>query len=230
VCERCIRSVEPLEADCFCVSCRTPFVNSFPLDFEGRCALCRSGLRAFDAAYSFGAYGGVLRELIHLLKYERVRPLSRPLSRYLLRALPREHAFDAIVPVPLHWRRRWDRGFNQAELLAAGLSASTGLPLRNALRRLRPTAAQAGLSNAGRRRNVTQAFGCNRPQAVTGKRVLLVDDVMTTGATATACARALKNAGAVYVAVLTVARADRRLGTRGAVPFEIPVGGNVRNA
>ena len=200
---------EPLSAEFFCASCRTPFQNAFPLDANGRCALCRSGLRGFDAAYSFGAYEGVLRELIHLYKYGRVRTLARPLSGLLAQALPRDEAFDAAVPVPLYWRRRLQRGFNQAELLARDLSRRTGIPVVRALGRLRPTPAQAGLSNSARRQNVSQAF---RARSVRGKRILLIDDVMTTGATAASCAVALKQAGARRVALLTVARVDRRMG------------------
>jgi len=158
-----------------------------------------------------------------------MQPLARPLGAYLLRSLPRDEAFDAIVPVPLHWWRRWNRGFNQSELLARALSRSTGIPVRDALRRTRPTASQAGLSNTARRRNMVQAFRCRREIAVRGKRILLVDDVMTTGSTATACARALKGAGATRVAVLTVARADRRMAVRGAGVSDFK-GGNVRNA
>ena len=225
---------EPLRAEFFCISCRTPFANEFPLDLEGRCGLCRSGLRGFDAAYSFGAYDGHLREMIHLLKYRRMRELASPLGKFLLDALPRDEAFDAIVPVPLHWRREWDRGFNQADLLARVLAKSAGLPcrhaLRRALRRAKSTAAQAGLSNSGRRRNVAQAFRCHRPRSVQGKRILLIDDVMTTGSTAAACALALKRAGAKRVALLTVARADRRLSVRRRAMAISMVGGSVRNA
>jgi competence protein ComFC len=199
---------EPLSAEFFCTSCRTPFQNSFPLDAEGRCALCRSGLRGFDAAYSYGAYEGVLRELIHLYKYGKVRTLARPLSGLLLQALPRDEAFDATVPVPLYWRRRMQRGFNQAELLARGLARSTGIPVVKALGRVRPTPTQAGLSNSARRQNMARAF---RSRSVQGKRILLIDDVMTTGATAASCALALKQAGARRVALLTVARVDRRM-------------------
>jgi predicted amidophosphoribosyltransferase len=138
----------------------------FPLDAEGRCALCRFGLRGFDAAYCFGSYEGVLRELIHLYKYGRVKTLARPLGALLAAALPREERFDAVTPVPLHWRRQWQRGFNQSELLARTIARRCGIPVIRALRRVRPTVAQAGLSNTGRRQNVAAAFRPRRGAAV----------------------------------------------------------------
>jgi len=211
VCRACLRVPAPLVADYFCVSCRTPFLNRFPLDFSGRCALCRAGFRGFDAAYCFGAYDGVLRDLIHLLKYSRIRTLAGPLAEYLIAAYPREERFDAIVPMPLHWRRYWRRGFNQSALLARQLGRRCGIPVLGAVRRSRATPPQAGLANAKRRVNVMGAFAPARGRSVKGLRILLVDDVMTTGATASSCAGALKRAGASYVAVLTLARADRRL-------------------
>lgn len=212
MCRSCLKAPEPFSADYFCISCRTPFQNGFPLDSEGRCALCRSGLRGFDAAYCYGSYEEVLRELIHVFKYGKTPTLSAPLTDFLAAALPRDERFDAIVPVPLHWWRRWRRGFNQSELLARGLAKRTGLPVIDALRRVRATAVQASLSNRGRRRNVTGAFAARRAAArLTGKRVLLIDDVMTTGSTAAACAQVLKRAGVERVALLTVARVDRRL-------------------
>jgi len=210
VCLECLKAPEPLSAEFFCVSCRTPFQNAFPLDAEGRCALCRYGLRGFDAAYCFGSYEGVLRELIHLYKYGRIKTLARPLGALLAAALPRDERFDAVTPVPLHWRRQWQRGFNQSELLARAIARRCGIPVIHALKRVRPTLAQAGLSNTGRRQNVAAAFHPRRE--VPGKRILLVDDVMTTGSTAAACALALKRAGAAKVALLTVARVDRRMG------------------
>ena len=200
-----------MSAEFFCVSCRTPFQNAFPLDAEGRCALCRSGLRGFDAAYCFGAYEGVLRELIHLLKYGRIQTLAGPLGDLMAAALPRDQAFDAVVPVPLHWRRQWKRGFNQSELLARSISRRTAAPMVRALCRRHATQTQAGLSNTNRRRNVASAFQCKRPASVAGKKILLIDDVMTTGSTAAACAAALKRAGARKVVLLTVARVDRRI-------------------
>jgi ComF family protein len=217
VCRECLKAPEPLSAEFFCVSCRTPFQNAFPLDAEGRCALCRYGLRGFDAAYCFGSYEGVLRELIHLYKYGRVKTLAGPLGAMLASALPRDERFDAVTPVPLHWRRQWQRGFNQSELLARVIARSCGIPVIHVLKRVRPTVAQAGLSNTGRRRNVAAAFRPRRAPwaaAVEGKRVLLIDDVMTTGSTAASCALALKRAGAAKVVLLTVARVDRRTSAR----------------
>jgi len=230
VCRNCLAEPQPFEAEFFCVSCRTPFLNAFPLDFEGRCALCRSGLRGFDAAYCFGSYEGVLRELIHLFKYGRIKTLARPLGDLLSSALPRDERFDAITPVPLHWRRQWQRGFNQSDLLARDLSSRCGFPVLPALRRVSATAAQAGLSNTARRRNVAAAFrsrgGARWTRRLQGKRILLIDDVMTTGSTAAACALALTRAGVARVALLTVARVDRRMDApRAAAAGHSNVGG-----
>lgn len=212
VCSDCMEPPEPFAADFFCVCCRMPFINGAPLDAEGRCPLCRRGARGFDAVYCFGAYEGRLRELIHLLKYRRMAPLSDPLGSLLVSAIPRDAVFDTVVPVPLHWRRRWDRGFNQSALLAEPVARRYGLRVIIALRRRRSTASQAGLTSSRRRANVAGAFEVRRKQAVEGRRILLVDDVLTTGATASACGMALKRAGAQSVTVLTLARVDRRIG------------------
>ncbi len=185
-----------------------PFINRFPLDESGRCALCRLGVSGFDEVFTYGSYEGSLRKLIHVFKYERVQPLSKPFGRLLAQALPRERTFDVIVPMPLHWRRRWSRGFNQSALLAREISRRWNVPVKNAVRRWRATAPQAGLTNAKRRANVRGVF---KPKIrLDGMRVLLVDDVLTTGATAAACARALKRAGASRVSLLALARTDRR--------------------
>ena len=211
VCARCLKAPEPIAAEYFCATCRTPFQNAFPLDESGRCRMCRSGARGFDMAYCYGAYDGPLRELIHLLKYGGMKPLARTLADHLASALPRDQQFDVAVAMPLHWRRRWQRGFNQSELLARPIARRRGIPMVKAVRRTRATAAQAGLSNARRRENVSGAFRVGRPQRVAGRRVLLIDDVMTTGATASACALALKRGGARSVTLLALARVDRRL-------------------
>jgi ComF family protein len=138
--------------------------------------------------------------------------LAAPLGRYLTKALPVDGPlFDLVVPMPLHWFRRWRRGFNQSELLAREVSRRLGLPMAaGVLARRRHAPPQSGLSSAARRRNVAGLFSVKDRLEVEGRRVLLVDDVLTTGATAQSAARALKSAGAAQVVVLTLARADRR--------------------
>jgi ComF family protein len=187
-----------------------PFVNRFPLDETGRCALCRLGLRGFDAVYSYGSYEGTLRELVHLFKYGGVRPLARTFGQLMGQALPRDAGFDVIVPMPLHWFKQWQRGFNQADLLAREIGKKWNVPVRSVIRRKKSTRPQAGLTNAKRRANMSGAFQIARGKPLQGMRVLLVDDVVTTGATASACARVLKRAGAAHVALLALARTDRR--------------------
>lgn len=142
-----------------------------------------------------------------------MKPLGDWLAKLLCRALPEEdgETFDLVVPVPLHWRRRWQRGFNQSALLARFVAHKNGLPVLQPIRRIRATATQAGLTHSNRRKNVTGAFRVSKPGRVRGKKILLIDDVMTTGATGAACASALKRAGATSVTLLTLARVDRRL-------------------
>ncbi len=210
VCPACLEPPEAPEAEFVCAVCGTPFRNAFPLDERGRCRLCRTGANAFDAVYAAGFYEGRLRDLIHLFKYGGVETLAGPLGRMAMLAYPRRARVDLVVPMPMHWWRRWRRGFNQAELLAGEVGRRAGLPVRTVVRRSRRTSPQAGLSRKARRANVRGAFRIRAPEAVRGKRVLLVDDVLTTGSTADACARALKDAGAAWVGVLVLARVDRR--------------------
>jgi ComF family protein len=210
VCGACLSKPERLTAEFYCVTCRAPFLNRAPLDADGRCALCRLGLNGFDQVFSFGAYEGELRKLVHLFKFGGIEPLSGPLGRLLRKSIPTDEAFDAVVPMPLHWRRRWQRGFNQSELLAREIARRWNVPVLRAVRRTRPTQPQAGLTSAQRRKNVQGAFAPKRNVTLKGMRILLVDDVLTTGATASACARALKRAGALQVSLATIARRDRR--------------------
>ena len=151
-----------------------------------------------------------MRELIHLYKYAGMKPLAKPLGEYLSLSLPLDEAFDVVVPMPLHWRRRFERGFNQATLLAAQVARRRGIPVLHAVRRVRATTTQTGLTNAKRRDNVRGAFRLARGRSLKGLRILLVDDVMTTGATGSACGSVLKRAGAKSVTLLTLARVDRR--------------------
>lgn len=180
------------------------------MDREGVCRLCRSGLAGFDRAYAYGFYEGPLRKLIHHFKYAGVDSLAEPLGAMLVRALPPELAVDVIVPVPLHWRRRVWRGYNQCELLARPLERRLQVPVVSALGKRRHTETQATLTPAKRRSNLTGAFVLEAEEEIRDKRVLLVDDVFTTGATVMACSALLRRGGARSVTVLTLARVDRR--------------------
>lgn len=210
VCPRCLDNVQALQVEDCCERCGAPLSPEASQDGSAVCRLCRTGRRGFDASFAFGAYTGELRQLIHVFKYEGVAALARPLAACMLRGLPRHLGFDAVTAVPMHWWKRYRRGFNQASLLARAVSEATSLPVIRPLQRLRSAGVQAGLGSAERRRNATASFGLRPGTQLQGKRILLVDDVFTTGATATACARLLRQAGAGYVAVLTIARVDRR--------------------
>jgi len=203
-----------MAAEYFCSACRTPFANEYPILPDGVCDACRSGLRGFNFAYCYGFFDGALKDLIHLYKYGRVETLAPRLAELMLSALPLDTAYDIVVPVPIHWRRRWERGFNQAAHLARQVAARRGVRFANVLTRKRWTGSQTALSDADRRGNVAGAFGVRA--GVAGLRILLIDDVMTTGATAGACAKVLKRAGAKSITLLTLARVDRRLAASSA--------------
>jgi ComF family protein len=128
----------------------------------------------------------------------------------MMRAVPRYLSFDLVVPMPMHWYRRWQRGFNQAELLARPIARSYGLRTSRHLRRVRLGKRQVGLTAAARHRNLTGAFEVRRPGHVEGKRILLVDDVLTTGSSLAAAAAVLKASGAEHISVVTAARTLRR--------------------
>jgi len=196
-------------------------VDASSLDDAGRCAVCRECARGFDAAYSYGAYDSRLRELIHLFKYRRMIALARPLGRMIASALPLDEVVDMVVPVPMHWTRRWSRGFNQAERLARKVARARRVPVVAGLARVKRTPPQAGLTHTERQRNMESVFVARHTKRLAGRRVLLIDDVFTTGATAGACAIALKEAGARSVVLLTLARVDRR---RTDIPNENPTG------
>ncbi|MCZ6904951.1 MAG: ComF family protein [Acidobacteria bacterium] len=195
-----------------CAECGRPFPSSVPLLTDTPlCGLCRQGVFHFERARYFGLYEGSLRQMVLLLKFGRQEQLGYRLGRLLgdaYRFHEEVQQCRLVVPVPLHRARKRERGFNQAEALAAGVARSLGLSLNSGiLHRIRPTPPQTGLSYGARRRNVQGAFEV-RGRSLRGQPVLLVDDVMTTGATAHACAMRLKQAGAEKVLVLTLARAE----------------------
>ncbi|MDX2267827.1 MAG: ComF family protein [Bryobacter sp.] len=151
-----------------------------------------------------------MRQFIHEFKYHDMPGLDSLLVKFLAQGLPPGLEFDLVVPVPMHWWKHYLRTYNPASRLARKLARRLGLAYASPLRKVKNTAPQAQLNGRQRRRNLKDAFAVRRPARVAGKKILLVDDVFTTGTTVNACARALKQAGAQYVAVLALARTDRR--------------------
>ncbi len=195
------------------------------------CRACRLAPPSFARAVSFGTYDGRMRAAIHALKYDRIHPAASGLGSMLAAAIA-QLAPDAptellVIPVPLHRAKQKERGFNQARALAecaidALHKSHPGWHLKLApttLMRLRSTESQAGLTPRQRRMNVRGAFKVSDPSAVQGKTVLLVDDILTTGATARAAAQALTRSGAAAVYVATLARA--RIHNNQGVPFDM---------
>jgi ComF family protein len=183
------------------------------------CGECSSESPAFERAVNYGAYRGVLRQLIHLLKYQRMRVAAHPLGRLTAEAcLQLEGDVDVpellMIPVPAHKLRMRSRGFNQAELIARAAQRGIEDSIRRrvkldvtALLRVRFAESQVALNAQERRQQIRGAFKVTSGESVKGREILLVDDVLTTGATASECARELRQAGAARVWVVTPARA-----------------------
>jgi ComF family protein len=212
-CSRCWSAMERMP-DRVCARCGWPFPQAASRGAEAPlCQRCRETRDQFQVARAALRYreGGMARAAILLGKHGSRRSLIRHLARLLAEEAPLHLAlaeWDGLVPVPLHWMRRWQRGFNQAQVLAKAVGRRHGLPVvHGALRRIRPTPPQHGDPEA-RRANVRDAFSVTVPRRVAGRRLVLVDDVFTTGATANACAKVLLGAGAAAVAVLTLARVE----------------------
>lgn len=207
LCRRCQEQVPWIEPP-FCGRCGLPFAGAMTEPFQ--CAHCRGLSFHFRYAVAAVRAEGVAREAIHRLKYQRRWMVAPVLTGWLIQAARMWvdwNAVDAIVPVPLHPRKKRIRQFNQAELLADGLSRVVARPvLRGVLVRVRDTPTQTLLGREARARNLRGAFAVRRPSAVAGQRLVLVDDVFTTGMTLEACAKVLRDAQAADVVALTVAR------------------------
>jgi ComF family protein len=176
-------------------------------DTTDGCARCRTQRFRFESATRLGVYDGRLREAVLALKHAGGEPLAEQLGRIwvaqrgkFLPELP-----TRVVPVPLHWMRRLYRGYNQSAAVARGVAAGLGVPFADLLRRTRPTPRQTARSATERAANVKDAFRLRVGAVVRGERVLLVDDVLTTGATADACAAVLRAGGAAQVRVAVLA-------------------------
>jgi len=207
VCRRCWSQVRFIRPP-FCGRCGLPFPGDITTEFE--CANCRGMELHFSSARSAVVARGIVLEAVHRYKYSRELCFEPFLADLLIReAKPALSGgqWDFIVPVPLHSLKEREREFNQAERLARHLSKAVKIPLNTrSLRRVTPTATQTLLTREQRAANMRGAFAVRNNASLDGARVVLVDDVFTTGATTGACAKVLKSAGADEVCVWTVAR------------------------
>ncbi len=219
----CIACREPVAGDGVCAVCWTklsfiapPFCPRLGIPFvydPGPGLLSMEAIAdppAYQRARAAVRYDDVARRLVHALKYQDRTDLAPAMGRWMARAGDEVLAdADVLVPVPLHWRRSWSRRYNQSGALARSIRKQTGVPMAaDALRRIRPTQQQIGLNRSERARNVQGAFKVSRDMVheIQDRRVVLIDDVLTSGATADACARALLRARAAQVDVLVFAR------------------------
>jgi len=211
LCEECERGLETIEEP-FCSVCCQPFDGVMTQGFQ--CINCGERHLAFDFAVCAYRSRGLAREMVHQFKYEHQHHLAGVLRELAVRAVADERVDKdenwAVVPVPLHPRRMREREFNQAEVLARGLADRLHWKYLPALRRVRYTRRQARLDRGQRLKNLKSAFEPARSErhrrAVADRPVLLVDDVLTTGATASTCAAILKQLGAPKVVVVTPVR------------------------
>jgi len=208
-CANCLAGINYI--DLCCQKCGRPFAGSFR---NSLCSDCRSQTPPFDIARSAAIYEGALKEAIHKFKFGGKMSLSGPLSKLFADRLSAGHfdrvleGIDMVTMVPLYNKRQKERGFNQAEVLAQAAANYLKLdPAEHVLLRTRNTRPQFDLKREERFANVEGAFEVGRGTLVRGKSILLIDDIFTTGATVCECSKALKDAGAKRVAVLTLARA-----------------------
>ncbi|HEY7203666.1 MAG TPA: ComF family protein [Methylomirabilota bacterium] len=194
----------------WCRTCGTPMTAALRATDAPRCGECRRRPPVFAYARAGARYGDVAREALHALKFKGRRGLAAPLADLIVEGgiaqLPMGRP-DLLVPVPLHPRRQRERGFNQASLLARRIGQAWSVPARDdLLTRVVATASQTALESTARRSNVRNAFRLRHPEPVRGRHVIVVDDVLTTGATVSECVVTLRAGGATTVGVLTVAR------------------------
>lgn len=215
-CQSCWSKI-PLISGPVCPKCGSPYTSEAVLRHTPHfiCGECRNMLPHFDRAFAPTFYEQVLREAVHQFKFHHKRGLGRHLAQLMIRHLPADidiSQYHLILPVPLHKSRQRQRGYNQAAILAKYLSRHYQIPLMaNALIRVRHTESQTQLKRRkARQQNVNKAFDVKMPSLLHAKQVILVDDVMTTGATVNECAKTLKKAGVKFVLVLTLSRAGVR--------------------
>jgi ComF family protein len=208
LCEDCNVELLSLVSLPSCPRCGTTLGPHIPAREDG-CSACPDTLPRFERVVRLGPYAGPLRSIVRELKYRR-RAMRRRLGEMLGRAVQTrtDDELDVAMPVPMHWRRRLARGGNHARTLASAVARELGLPVGRELVRVRNTPPQTHLPRSKRVENVRGAFAVEPPAAVKGARVLLVDDVTTTGATANEAARTLLRAGARHVILAVVCKAE----------------------
>jgi ComF family protein len=208
LCEKCSQTVVDRRPACPRCAADVPAI----VDGEASCPQCRKPAPRFQAAVRLGRYEGPLRSSILQIKHESAQPLAETLARLFVAERGADLAalkLDVVVPIPMHWARRIWRGVNNPDALARRVATRLAIPAApHLLRRRRRTRPQTGLTRNWRLVNVRGAFQAGRSNELPGARVLIVDDVMTTGATASEAARVLRQAGAAFVAVAVLARAD----------------------
>lgn len=204
-CDSCQAKTEIIPSR-ICAVCGEPRFKRKGTD-DGICDRCRSHQPEYTMVRSWARFSGPVRRAVYRLKYRRDAGLGKALSSYLVQIARDQHwVVNAVTVVPLDDERMRQRGYNQANLLAGPVAKALGVPFRpNALERVRKTQSQVGLSRRERGENVRNAFSVS-PDIMLGQQVILVDDVITTGATLRECARALKKAGTKRVYGLTLAR------------------------
>ena len=209
-CRSCWDGIQPLQGPC-CPRCGRPFRSSYALQYSPNhaCGACRIDPPAYTRAWSLYLYESPLQEAVRLFKYNMKVSLADALGALMTQAMlePVHIDVDVIIPVPLHPTRLRTRQYNQSLLLADRVSRARHIPLSyDNLIRTRETAPQTELSRAVRLKNLRRAFAVRRPEDIVGKRVLIIDDVFTTGTTVNECAKILRKAGAADVYVCTLAR------------------------
>ena len=198
ICDSCFEACLPLEQP-QCTLCAAPYDG-----FLNCCQDCLVQTPPWDAAVSSFHYTGAIRQGVHLFKYHQRTELLPFIVKVL--ATAQFDDVDVVCPVPMHWLKEFWRGYNQVDLLATTLAKTMGIPSKKLLKRRKWTRAQVRLNRKERLKNIVDVFRAVNKENIKGRSILLLDDVMTTGATLSACSQVLKTAGAKKIFILTLAR------------------------
>lgn len=203
MCDTCWHDIDFIEPP-WCEMCGIP-------NTEDKCDSCAANPPPYGKLRTIAFYEAALQQAIHLFKFEKRTTLAKPLTQLLMQYIPDDFSiaeYDFILPIPIHKKRLRERGFNQATLLANGIAKITGVPVvTDVLTRYRNTSPQSSLDRETRQTNIIGAFELHKKEVVQDKRILVLDDVFTTGATVREAVKVLWNADPIEIDVLTLARA-----------------------